>query len=137
VKSFSHPGKRQRADRGIGHERDQKAARWAGRGRTPLGAASLVVVSERVSDDDLYRELRRRGDSLRATGVRRVLRVGDCVAPRPLGFVLAEGHRLGREIESADPAIPLPPVVERDADAATATFEAAVTVRRVEGSRRG
>ncbi len=85
-----------------------------------LEASSLVVVSHRVSDDALYRELL-------AAGTHDVWRVGDCLAPRPLGFTIADGHRLGREIDAATPDIPLPPRVERDAEAATASF-APVTV---------
>ena len=37
-----------------------------------------------------------------------VYRIGDCVAPRIVADVLFDGHRLGREIDSADPARPLP-----------------------------
>jgi hypothetical protein len=66
-----------------------------------------------------------------AMHARNVWRVGDCLAPRPLGFTIADGHRLGREIHSATPGIPQPPRVERDADAATASFElVAVALRR-------
>ena len=93
---------------------------------TALPADSLVVVNQRVSDDALYRQLR-------AAGVRDVWRIGDCVAPRPLGFTLADGHRLGREIDSDDPGTPLAPQVERDADAPTAVFESAVRIARRAG----
>ena len=90
---------------------------------TVLPADSLVVVNQRVSDDALYRQLR-------AAGVGDVWRIGDCVAPRPLGFAVADGHRLGREIDSDDPGTPLAPLVERDADAPTASFVSPVRIAR-------
>ena len=51
------------------------------------------MVSQRISDDALYRDLRDRIESLHAAGVRDVWRVGDCVAPRPLGFTVAAVRR--------------------------------------------
>jgi dimethylamine/trimethylamine dehydrogenase len=39
--------------------------------------------------------------------------VGDCVAPRLIADAIWDGHRLGREIDSADPARPLPHLRER------------------------
>jgi len=65
-----------------------------------------VLVTQRVSDEALYLELaaaRREG----------VYRVGDCVAPRLIADAIWDGHRLGREIDSADPARPLPHLRER------------------------
>lgn len=85
-------------------------------------AETMVVVTQRVSDDGLYRGLRDRLDDAREAGVREVWRIGDCVAPRALGLTLADGHRLGREIDSARPGIPLAPRTERDAHATTASF---------------
>ena len=35
-------------------------------------------------------------------------RIGDCVTPRTLADVVFDGHRLGREIESDYPSVPLP-----------------------------
>jgi dimethylamine/trimethylamine dehydrogenase len=40
-------------------------------------------------------------------------RIGDCVAPRLLADVAFDGHRLCREIDSDNPAIPLPYLRER------------------------
>jgi dimethylamine/trimethylamine dehydrogenase len=82
-------------------------------------ASALIVVSQRVSDDALYHELV-------AAGMGDVLRVGDCLAPRPLGFTVADGHRLAREIDGPTPGIPLLPRVERDADAPTASFASVI-----------
>jgi len=91
-------------------------------GETELGdtfaveADAFVLVTQRVSDEALYLELaaaRREG----------VYRVGDCVAPRLIADAIWDGHRLGREIDSPDPARPRPHLRERpwlDADPLTA-----------------
>ncbi len=104
---------------------------------TVCSTRTLLVVAERISDDVLYGELRARQGALRVAGVRDVWRIGDCVSPRPLGMTVADGHRLGREIDSPHPGIPIPPLVERDRDAPTASFAAAVSLRPAEGRRRG
>ena len=48
------------------------------------------------------------GDALAAEGIEAVYRIGDCVAPRIIAEAIFDGHRLGREIDSENPAIPLP-----------------------------
>lgn len=78
-----------------------------------LGASSVVLVTQRVSEERLYCDLRARSAELRAGGVTGLYRIGDCVAPRVLGDIVFDGHRLGREIDSEDPAIPRPYVRER------------------------
>jgi dimethylamine/trimethylamine dehydrogenase len=40
-------------------------------------------------------------------------RIGDCVAPRLVAEASYDGHRLAREIDSDDPATPLPYTRER------------------------
>ena len=87
-----------------------------------LAADTLVVVAQRVSDDDLYRQVADRGD-LAERGIRGVFQIGDCAAPRPLGYVIADGHRLGREIDAAAPHRPLPARVESDTDSRRARFD--------------
>jgi dimethylamine/trimethylamine dehydrogenase len=74
-----------------------------------LEADGVVLVTQRVSDDSLYRELA--GDP--GEGVEAVYRVGDCVAPQLLADAIFDGHRLAREIDSPDPAVPLPHRRER------------------------
>ena len=73
-----------------------------------LEADAVVLVTQRVSDEALYLELA--GDRGALEGV---YRVGDCVAPRLIADAIWDGHRLGREIDSADPAQPLPHLRER------------------------
>jgi dimethylamine/trimethylamine dehydrogenase len=78
-----------------------------------LEADAVVLVTQRVSNDGLYHELR--GDELRlqAEGIEAVYRIGDCVAPQLIADAIFDGHRLAREIDSENPAVPLPYVRER------------------------
>ena len=69
-----------------------------------IPADGVVLVTQRVSDDRLWRELE---------GLPGLHRVGDCVAPRLIADAIFDGHRLGREIDSPDPARPLPYLRER------------------------
>ena len=74
---------------------------------TELEADGIVLVTQRRSDDALYHALRS-DPRLAAEGVEAVYRIGDCVAPRMIAECIFDGHRLGREIDSAHPAVPLP-----------------------------
>jgi len=78
-----------------------------------LEADAVVLVTQRLSDDALYHELVSDGDTLAAEGIEAVYRIGDCVAPRILAEAIFDGHRLAREIDSPNPALPLPYVRER------------------------
>lgn len=78
-----------------------------------IAADSLVVVARRRANDDLYLELSKDPDRLAEHGVDAVYRVGDAVAPRLLADAIFDGHRLAREIDSADPSVPQPHRRER------------------------
>ncbi len=78
-----------------------------------LPADGLVLVTQRRSDDGLYRALVADGDLLRSSGIEQVYRIGDAVAPRPISEAVFDGHRLAREIDQADPSQPLPYLRER------------------------
>jgi dimethylamine/trimethylamine dehydrogenase len=69
---------------------------------------SIVLVTQRVSDDRLYRELVAEPSLLEGAGVEAVYRIGDCVAPRMVADAVFDGHRLGREIDEEHPGIALP-----------------------------
>jgi dimethylamine/trimethylamine dehydrogenase len=73
-----------------------------------LRADSIVLVTQRVSDEQLYLDLVSDPDALVAAGIAGVYRAGDCVAPRRVHDVIFDGHRLGREIDSENPALPKP-----------------------------
>jgi dimethylamine/trimethylamine dehydrogenase len=73
-----------------------------------LEADAVVLVTQRLSNEALYRELRADEDALRSEGVEALYRIGDCVAPRIVAEAIFDGHRLAREIDSENPAVPLP-----------------------------
>ncbi len=81
--------------------------------RSQLEVDAVVLVTQRVSDDAVYHELAARPDALAEAGIEGLYRVGDCVAPRLIADAIFDGHRLGREIDSADPSQPLPYLRER------------------------
>jgi dimethylamine/trimethylamine dehydrogenase len=74
---------------------------------------AVVLTTQRLSNDALYRELKRDPDGLDASGIEGLYRIGDCVAPRMLADTVFDGHRLAREIDTVDPATPLDWVRER------------------------
>jgi dimethylamine/trimethylamine dehydrogenase len=75
---------------------------------TELETDAIVLVTQRVSDDALYHELTGDREALAAEGIEAVYRTGDCVAPRSVADAIFDGHRLAREIDSENPAVPLP-----------------------------
>jgi len=83
-----------------GHDRDGEP--WS------AGCDGVVLVTQQASDDALYRELAGDPAALAAAGIAAVYRIGDAVAPRLLSEAVFDGHRLAREIDSPDPATPLP-----------------------------
>jgi NADH:flavin oxidoreductase / NADH oxidase family len=68
----------------------------------------IVLVTQQVSDDALYRELVGDRSRLKAAGIEAVYRTGDCIAPRMISEAIFDGHRLAREIDGPDPSIALP-----------------------------
>jgi len=78
-----------------------------------LEADAVVLVTQRLSNEALYLEVAQDPDALRAEGIEALYRIGDCVAPRIIAEAAFDGHRLAREIDSDDPATPLPYTRER------------------------
>jgi dimethylamine/trimethylamine dehydrogenase len=82
---------------------------------------AVVLVTQRRSNEALFRELKDGygTEKLREEGIELLLRIGDCEAPRLIADAVFSGHRLAREIDSDNPAVPLPykrerAVVERE-----------------------
>ncbi len=71
---------------------------------------AVVLVSQRRSNEALFRELKDVVglDALKAEGVDALYRIGDCEAPRLIADAVFSGHRLAREIDTDNPAEPLP-----------------------------
>ena len=78
-----------------------------------VAADAVVLVTARVSNDALHRELKSDTAALEAVGIEAVYAIGDCVAPRLIADCVFDGHRLAREIDSPDPRRPLPYLRER------------------------
>jgi dimethylamine/trimethylamine dehydrogenase len=78
-----------------------------------LEADAVVLVTQRLSNEDLFLSLKKDEDALSAQGIEALYRIGDCVAPRLIAEAVFEGHRLAREIDADDPSIPLPYKRER------------------------
>jgi dimethylamine/trimethylamine dehydrogenase len=73
-----------------------------------LEADGIVLVTQQVSDDELYRQLVADREALAANGIEAVHRIGDCVAPRMISEAIFDGHRLAREIDRPHPDVALP-----------------------------
>jgi dimethylamine/trimethylamine dehydrogenase len=73
----------------------------------------VVLVTQRLSDDELYLQLAADPAALSEAGIEHLYRIGDCVAPRLIADAIFDGHRLAREIDSPDPSQPLPYLRER------------------------
>jgi dimethylamine/trimethylamine dehydrogenase len=87
---------------------------WAPAGSDPVlwEADAVVLVTQREPRDALYHELRGDPQRLEREGIEAVYRIGDCLAPRTIAENIFDGHRLAREIDTADPATPLPYIRE-------------------------
>jgi electron transfer flavoprotein beta subunit len=68
---------------------------------TEWGVDSVVLVTQRRSNEALYRELKDSVgiDALESEGITGFYRIGDCVAPRLVADCIFDGHRLAREID--------------------------------------
>jgi len=74
---------------------------------------TVVLCTQRLSNDELYRELKSDKGRLEAEGIEHVFLIGDASAPRMIVDSVFDGHRLAREIDSPNPAMPLPFIRER------------------------
>ena len=86
----------------------QGRSTWDTAADAEWSADGVVLVTQRVSNDALWRQLVERREELSDGGVTGLYRIGDCVAPRDLADVVFDGRRLAEEIDSNDPAVALP-----------------------------
>jgi dimethylamine/trimethylamine dehydrogenase len=66
-------------------------------------ARSVVTVTARKPDEDLYLELNRDKEKLAAAGIKSVRRIGDCLAPGIIVAAVWSGHRAAREMDAPAP----------------------------------
>jgi dimethylamine/trimethylamine dehydrogenase len=86
---------------------------WDSSAERTLSCDAIVMATQRASDDALYREITGDPSQLAEAGISGVYAIGDCVAPSLIAESVFSGHRLAREIDTEDPATPLPFIRER------------------------
>ena len=74
---------------------------------------ALVLVTARVSNDSLFRELWERRLEWDEEEIEGIYQIGDGYVPRYLMNAIFDGHRLAREFDSPNPQYPLPFIRER------------------------
>lgn len=73
---------------------------------------SLVLVTGRHSNCELYNGLKARKDDWAENDIKGVYLIGDALAPKLMADATFDGQRLAREIEADDPQIPKPYIRE-------------------------
>jgi dimethylamine/trimethylamine dehydrogenase len=86
---------------------------WDDRHKDKVEVDTVVLCTQRLSNDSLYRELKADPAALEREGIEAVYLIGDAQAPRMIVDSVFDGHRLAREIDSPNPAMPLPFIRER------------------------
>jgi dimethylamine/trimethylamine dehydrogenase len=86
---------------------------WDDRHKDKVGVDTVVLCTQRLSNDELYRELKADPAAMEREGIEALYVIGDASAPRMIVDSVFDGHRLAREIDSDNPAMPLPFIRER------------------------
>jgi dimethylamine/trimethylamine dehydrogenase len=87
--------------------------RRAGTEHEELVCDTVILVTSRQSNNELFRDLKDRKGEWAKNEIQAVYQVGDCYAPRMIADAIFEGHRVAREFESDNPQYPLPHIRER------------------------
>ncbi len=69
---------------------------------TELPADSVVTVTARLPNDQLYLDLKGRQDEWAEAGIKSVKVIGDACAPGPIAYAIYAGHRYARELDAPD-----------------------------------
>jgi dimethylamine/trimethylamine dehydrogenase len=80
---------------------------------TVIEADAVILLTSRIADSQLFRELKARKPEWKENGIDDVYQIGDCKAPMQALQAMFEGHRLAREFDSPHPQYPLPFIRER------------------------
>jgi dimethylamine/trimethylamine dehydrogenase len=70
--------------------------------RSTLPASSVVTITSRLPNDELYEALRVQPDALSEAGIVSVDAIGDCLAPGTIAAAVYAGHRYAREFDLAE-----------------------------------
>ncbi len=61
---------------------------------------SIVSITMRRPNDDLYNDLMALGDGPQNAGIKSIRRIGDCYGPSLIASAIYEGHRYARELDT-------------------------------------
>ncbi|RLA12654.1 MAG: hypothetical protein DRQ59_07095 [Gammaproteobacteria bacterium] len=84
---------------GVGQEQLELECVYTGKRRGDE-YENLVLVTGRLPETDLYRNLRLRNGELQDAGIKSLQRIGDCLAPSSIADAVYRGHRLAREADT-------------------------------------
>jgi dimethylamine/trimethylamine dehydrogenase len=87
----------------VGADSLQLACAYTGTPRRPQPANAVVMVTSRLPDDALYRELTADPAALAAAGIKSVSAIGDCRNPGTIAAAVHAGHRYARELDEPPP----------------------------------
>ena len=87
--------------------------RQAGDAHEIITADSVIVVTARVSNDALFKELKERKNEWAGQEIAGIYLAGDAYAPRMLADAIYDGHRMAREFEEPNPRRSKPFLRER------------------------
>ncbi len=65
-----------------------------------LAASSVVLVTSRLPDNELYLELTEDAELLADSGIESVIAIGDCLCPSTIAAAVHDGHRVAREMDA-------------------------------------
>ncbi len=75
---------------------------YTGKSSRP-NAASLITVTARRPNDELYYQLTSDPDAIKESGIKSIQRIGDCRAPGIIAAAIHAGHRAAREMDAPEP----------------------------------
>jgi dimethylamine/trimethylamine dehydrogenase len=76
-------------------------------GRTErVAARSVVLVTMQSPDDAFYHELIAQPRELSRAGIRKIVRIGDSLAPGTIAAAVYSGHRFARELDVLADTVP-------------------------------
>jgi dimethylamine/trimethylamine dehydrogenase len=64
------------------------------------------MITSRIPEDSLFRELEADTDQLRQAGIRTLKQIGDCHGPATIAAAVYGGHRFARELGEEVEEIP-------------------------------
>jgi len=83
------------------------ACTYSGR-REDISCDNVCLVTARLGEDELFRDLSARKNEWAAAGLKSVKLFGDALAPAPIAWATYAGHRYARELDEPDIGDALP-----------------------------